>query len=261
MNKQISILGIGWLGFPLAEFFIKKRYLVNGSTTNKAKIFELQSKNITPFVIALEEEKVLGNIEEFLANSEILIINIPPKLRQNPTENFVQKIQNLLPYIENSTVKKVVFVSATSVYEDTFPINTYTEQNTPNATTINGTQLYQAEQLLQNSAYFATTIVRFGGLIGNDRNPIKMLAGKTHVANPEAPVNLITQEACIETIYQIIHKNLFPEVYNAVSINNISRKEYYTQQAENYGLVAPTFIENENSIGKKIDNGKWKKII
>jgi hypothetical protein len=55
-------------------------------------------------LIVLSENKTIGN-PEFLADSEILIIDVPPKLRGSETENFVFKIRNIIPFIENQLFK------------------------------------------------------------------------------------------------------------------------------------------------------------
>ena len=105
--SQISILGCGWLGLPLAKSLLEKGYSVKGSTTSIEKISILKNEGITPFQISLGEDKIEGEIEMFLANSEILIIDIPPKLRGDSKENFVGKIQTLVPFIEKSPIKKI----------------------------------------------------------------------------------------------------------------------------------------------------------
>mgnify|MGYP003539488980 CR=1 FL=1 len=89
---QISILGCGWLGFPLAKTFLEKGFKVKGSTTSEDKLSVLKNEGIAAFKIALSEDKIDGNIADFLNVSEILIIDIPPKLRKQESESFVDKI-------------------------------------------------------------------------------------------------------------------------------------------------------------------------
>ena len=98
--KQISILGCGWLGLPLAKSLIANGFSVNGSTTSKEKISILEKSGVNPFMISLSAEVVLEetitSIENFLSNSKLLVIDIPPKLRGDSNENFVRKIKNLI---------------------------------------------------------------------------------------------------------------------------------------------------------------------
>ena len=66
MMTQISILGCGWLGFPLAKALVSKGFSVKGSTTSDEKIAVLKNAGIEPFLIALSENKTSGKLTEFL---------------------------------------------------------------------------------------------------------------------------------------------------------------------------------------------------
>lgn len=250
--KQISILGCGWLGLPLAKSLLKKGFSINGSTTSVEKIAVLEKAGISAFQINLFEDRIEGNLDLFLSNSDVLIIDIPPKLRGDSKENFVTKIQNIIPFIEKSSVEKVIFVSSTSVYEDTSDLHNVSEETKPNPDTESGKQLLEAEQLLQSNKNFQTTIVRFGGLIGEDRHPIKFLAGRKNIENPEGPINLIHQVDCIGIIEAIYETNSWQETYNAVTPYHPIRKEYYTHKAIELNLPLPEFDESKISIGKTI---------
>ena len=247
---KISILGCGWLGLPLAKALVKNEYLVSGSTTSIEKIAVLENAGIEPFLIVLSENKTIGNLTEFLADSEILIIDVPPKLRGSETENFVSKIKNIIPFIEKSAVQKVLFISSTSVYNDD---DTYVNEETiARPATESGKQLLETEQLLQSNINFKTTILRLGGLIGEDRHPVKFLAGRENLENPNAPINLIHQEDCIGIINAILSQQVWGKTLNAVTPYHPTRAEYYTQKAVELNLAVPKFTTDSNSIGKII---------
>jgi nucleoside-diphosphate-sugar epimerase len=256
---KISILGCGWLGFPLAKAFLENGFLVNGSTTSTEKISTLKNAGISPFLIELGEGSINGNVSEFLEGSQILIIDIPPKLRGISTENFVAKINYIIPFIEKAGIKKVVFVSSTSVYSDENKL--VTEETIANPDTESGKQLIACEQFLQKNSHFKTTVLRFGGLIGEDRNPIRFLAGRNNIENPNAPINLIHQEDCIGIILKIIESNCWGETFNAVAPFHPSREAYYTQKAKEYNLELPIFTASKPSIGKTILSDKLKKVL
>ena len=257
--KKISILGCGWLGVPLAKALLENGFSVNGSTTSREKISTLKNAEISPFLIELEEGSINGNVSEFLEGSQVLIIDIPPKLRGTATENFVAKIKNLIPFIEKSGIKKVIFVSSTSVYSDENKL--VTEETIANPDTESGKQLVACEQFLQKNSHFETTVLRFGGLIGKDRNPIRFLAGRTNIENPNAPINLIHQEDCIGIILKIIESNCWGETFNAVAPFHPSREAYYTQKAKEYDLELPIFATSKPSIGKTILSDKLEKVL
>ena len=247
---KISILGCGWLGLPLAKALVKNEYLVSGSTTSIEKIAVLENAGIEPFLIVLSENKTIGNLTEFLADSEILIIDVPPKLRGSETENFVSKIKNIIPFIEKSAVQKVLFISSTSVYNDD---DTYVNEETiARPATESGKQLLETEQLLQSNINFKTTILRLGGLIGEDRHPVKFLAGRENLENPNAPINLIHQEDCIGIINAILSQQVWGKTFNAVTPYHPTRAEYYTQKAVELNLALPKFTTDSNSNRKII---------
>jgi len=257
--KQISILGCGWLGLPLAKVLLEQGFSVNGSTTSINKISEFENLGIHAFLISLSAHQTEGDIFAFLENSEILIIDIPPKLRGAEKENFVNKIAILIPFIEESSVKKVLFVSSTSVYNDDNSI--VTEETKPQPDTESGKQLLEAETLLQSNKNVQTTVVRFGGLIGEDRHPIKFLAGRNNLENPDGPINLIHQKDCIGIILRIIDKDCWNETFNAVAPFHPTREEYYTQKAVELNLALPEFNHDKSSVGKTILSEKVEKVL
>jgi nucleoside-diphosphate-sugar epimerase len=253
---KISILGCGWLGLPLAKALVANGFEIKGSTTSIGKLEGLENLGIQPYRIALSEDAIQGDIDSFLANAEILIIDIPPKLRGVEKENFVAKMEVLVPFIEKAKIEKVLFISSTSVYADTN--ERITENTFPMPETEAGRQLVAAELLLQNNQNFQTTILRFGGLIGENRHPIYFLSGKKNIENPEAPINLIHQKDCIGIISRIIQKDCWGAVFNGVAPFHPTRKAYYTALAKQLSLPEPEFNETGSSVGKTILSEKVK---
>ena len=270
MNKRSSILGCGWLGLPLAKSLLSKGYEVKGSTTSESKLEVLKNVGISPFQIQLEEHQIVGNIEDFLKKIDVLVIDIPPGLRREPSTSnemtFVNKVKTLIPFIEKSGIQKVIFVSSTSVYGDSFPIVEITEETKPNPDTESGKQLVITETLLQLNPHFKTTVIRFGGLLGEDRHPVKFLAGRTNVENPDAPVNMIQREDCIGIIEKVLDfarndNGEWNQTFNAVAPQHPTRKDYYHKKADILNLPLPTFAENSESKGKIISSKKVETIL
>ena len=157
-------------------------------------------------------------------------------------------------------------MSSTSVYGDGFPIVEIREETKPNPDTESGKQLVIAETLLQSNSHFKTTVIRFGGLLDDARHPVKFLAGRTNVENPDAPVNMIEREDCIG----IIEKTLdfarddnweWNQTFNAVAPQHPTRKVYYHKKAEIFNLPLPTFAKNSESKGKIISSKKVETIL
>ncbi len=247
-------MGCGWLGLALAKAFIKSGYLVRGTTTSEYKLGMLQKEGIAPFLISLSEEKIVGDISGFLTDVEVMVINIPPKLRSENTESYVKKMQLLLESVKAAKTRKVIFVSSTSVYGD---INAeVTEETIPQPSTESGKQLLASENLFKNTPELQTTIIRFGGLIGSDRYPITMLSGRKGLNNGNHPVNLIHLNDSISIISSVIKQNWWGEIFNAVYPYHPPKKEYYSQEAVKRGLILPQYVQNSKKSGKKIASGR-----
>jgi nucleoside-diphosphate-sugar epimerase len=210
--KSISILGSGWLGLPLA-IDLSQTYNIKLSTRTEEKKVSLEAKDINTFLLDIDTDYVPQEINEFL-QSDILIINIPSK--------NIDGFKKLLEYIEHSNIKRIIFISSTSVCNnDTSPLKTI-------------------EVLFQNTD-IQTTILRFGGLFGYSRNPANFFKNGRTVKNPYAPVNMIHRDDCISIIEEIIRQDIFDEVFNCCSPSHPSKKEFYTYCAVSSALEIPIF--------------------
>lgn len=244
MKRSVSILGCGWLGLPLAEFLISKGFSVKGSTTTPGKKDILSSNNIEPFLIELNPAIHEKDLQDFFS-SEILIINIPPGGSDNKADYHKHQIESVLNEVKNSSVSKLIFISSTSVYKNAN--REVTELDQPNPETESGRALRSVEELIFNTIEFDKTIIRFAGLIDKDRNPVKYFAGAKNISGGNAPVNLIHRKDCIDIIFNILHRNVWNEIFNACSDLHPSKKEFYSAAALKYNLTPPEFNDkNEN---------------
>ena len=97
MNQdKIGIIGCGWLGLPLAKSLISNNYKVKGSTTRKNKLTVLKKEGIDPFLIEITDNSISESISSFLKGLDILIINIPPRIRNEGEINYSKKIKNII---------------------------------------------------------------------------------------------------------------------------------------------------------------------
>lgn len=256
-KPKISILGCGWLGLPLATHLINEEYAVKGATTRTEKLEVLQEKGIDPFLIKLDPT-INSDYSPSFFESDILVINVPPgRRRSDVKDHHLSQIYSLLSAIQNTAITQVLFVSSTSVYPD---LNrAVREEDAGDAERESGEALLQVEKILQENNQFTTTIVRFAGLFGGDRNPGRFLAGKTLDHNGEAPVNLIHLDDCVSILSEIIKQARWGKIYNACADAHPFKKEFYTAAAQKLGIAPPVFAGNETGSYKIISNKKLKK--
>ena len=260
MIKQVSVIGCGWLGFPLGIALVNKGITVKGSTTSNEKLELLRENHIDPFTIKLAEDKIQGDINSFLEHSDLLIINVPPGLRKHPNKNHIAEISHLVESIVENQIQKVIYVSSTSVFKDESNIPIISSKFKPNNYET-AKQLIEIENLLMSNSYFKTTLIRFGGLIDENRHPGNFLSGRSGVKNPKAPINLIHKEDCIDIIAQIIEKELFGTTINAVYPAHPTRKSYYTSYSKDNNLPPPEFENTTTSKGKIIESEKLVQLL
>lgn len=256
-QKQVSILGCGWLGLPLAKYFISQQYIVKGSTTTEEKVALLEEATIQPYVFTLGTTKNDIVYADFLADSDVVVINFPPRRIPNIIAIYQEQIQAILPFINDT--QKVIFVSSTSVYQNTNDWVTEDLENQPEKES--GKAVLAVEKLLKTHLNDRLTILRFAGLFGYDRVPGRFLAKKKQLPNGKTPINMIHQDDCIGLIDAIISKNIWGEIINGCADEHPLREEFYTLAAKKIGLTPPEFIETASVSFKKVSNTKSKELL
>ncbi|MDO6676833.1 dTDP-glucose 4,6-dehydratase [Tenacibaculum sp. 1_MG-2023] len=239
--KNVSILGCGWLGKELAINLIEKDYSVKGSTTSIKKLEDLKVVNITPYLVDISKK----NIQQEFLEIGVLIIAI--------TSKEVEGFKWLISEIEKSNIDKVIFISSTSVYPSLN--NEMTEEDE----TIDS-PLVEIENLFRNNNKFQTTILRFAGLFGGNRQPGKWFADRK-IPYPKGYVNMIHREDCIAIIGQIIEQNVFGEVFNACSNHHPTREEFYINARKSIGKSIPEFDNSKPLVYKIINSKKLQKAL
>lgn len=256
-KADISIMGCGWLGLPLAEQLTHTGKTVNGSTTSPQKISLLEQKGIRPFLISLSSDSLNEKVLQEFLQADILVLNIPPHLRSDGGESYLKQMKLLLKALLGSPVNRLLFVSSTSVYPDLNRTLTeediiFTKETTP------ANPLFQAEQLFSERDEWLTTIVRFCGLVGNDRQPGRFMAGKKELPNGDAPVNLIHLEDCLAILMRLMEQEKWGVTYHACADEHPSRKDFYPAAARALNLEPPEFRDMVKTKFKIIKSKKLK---
>jgi nucleoside-diphosphate-sugar epimerase len=236
----ISIAGCGWYGFNLATTLVNKGIRVKGSTTTVEKLTKLSDSGIEPYLIDFSEKQ---SIPTDFFSCDILWIAIPPKTRSGNGESYLASINTLINESKRNGIKQVILISSTSVYAD---VNgEVNEQSPTNPDNLSGQIMLQAEELLKNETAFTTTIIRFAGLIGPNRDPGRFFGGKKDIPNGNAPVNLIHLTDCTGISCAIIDQKAFGHTYNACAPDHPTRKEFYTKATLRMGLPEPEFLDEK----------------
>lgn len=247
MSLKVSIIGCGWLGLPLAEELIARGYQVIGSTTSEKKLPELQEKGIDATLYKLTPMPE-GKDFNKLFQVDVMVINVPPKSRTNAPDFYREQIKYLKYQLQNSSVKRVIFISSTSFYptsnSEVDENSTFDLNNGSNQAVVWGEQeISQIKQQL--------SILRCGGLMGKQRLPGKWFSGKATTGS-ETPVNYIHIEDVKGVILQMLKNNNWPAIRNLVNQQHLKRKVVAEAMAEKYNFATPIWVSPEEIPFKKV---------
>ena len=118
-KAKVCIVGLGYVGLPLALEFAKKGYFVYGYDTNKSRIKKLYKKEkyITdiepqiPFRLIKKNKFKPIDKEKVLADSDIIIICVPTPLRKVKTPDvsyIIKAAKTIKKYLKSIIYASVV---------------------------------------------------------------------------------------------------------------------------------------------------------
>ena len=244
---NVTIIGCGWLGFPLGITLMDKGHQVFGSTKDVNKLSTLENKGIHPFLFDLGSNPMIPS--EITSATDILIVTLPP-LQKQKIHFYGEKLVEICKQF--TSVQGVIFTSSTGVYpqkdgdfNEDYVFSKDEKQSS----------LFQAETALRKELENKLTTVRLAGLIGPNRHPVLQLQGRTGLKNPECPVNLVHQTDVISIITLLIDRQKFGDVFNVVHPDLPKRKRKYTAMALKNELVPPEF-DNTTGFRRTINGQK-----
>ena len=248
--SPLSIIGLGWLGTPLAQRLLQRGLVVRGSTTTPEKVPLLRQMGIDTYLMTLNPAPE-GDLPALL-DADYLVVNIPPKAGQNGEAFHPEQMRLLADQVRSSRIKHVLYVSSTSVYPE---LNReMTEADVVTSDQSAAPALVQAEQIwLSLSPDRAVTVVRCAGLMGGRRIPGKYVAGRT-VETGNVPVNYIHQTDAVGLLTAVIEQGL-TGTFNAVAPKHPTREAIYRKSCADFGYALPTFVDPAEPVPFKTING------
>ncbi|MBD1577534.1 NAD-dependent epimerase/dehydratase family protein [Vibrio sp. S11_S32] len=268
MDKNISICGCGWLGLALAKSLVSDGYCVYGSKQNLDEVVGLKEYGIhgvqlqLPLIdhsnnnlsnqIGHDNNDKYTKLNAFFS-SDVLFINLPPRRKPNSAQQFKHNVMQVSEQAKLHGIKKVIFISTTSVYADCHGEITEDTPTKPN--TDSGQAHVWLENELRQQWQDNLVVLRLSGLIGPDRHPAKHIV-KRYLSSQEAldngltPVNLIHQHDIICAIQSILQHWPERKVLHLSAHSHPTRADYYQAMAQHLGLTQPEFVSNG-------ENNKW----
>lgn len=223
---KIAIIGCGWVGKRLSKYLKDQNHHVIATTTSSEKITALKE-------IASEVHVLDFNITEnfdFLNNVDVAIFSMPIS-RETWFEGFKKLDKNFL---------KTILFSSTGIYPQENKI--FTEKNIENLRT----DILNAENLVKEK-YPQTTILRFGGLMGDERS-IKNIFRNKVPENLQKKANYIHFEDILRIVEQVINSDTKSEIYNIVAPEHPTIAEILNLETQNFNEENQRIISSEHFI-------------
>lgn len=261
-KKRISILGCGWLGFPLAKRLLGSGITsqVKGSTTSKDKLDQFAGAGIDGYLLPLNPDDGLdASISKPFFDTDIIVISIPPRMSQNVAGNYSAQMRMVAEAIRQSPAKEVVFVSSTGVYRDLSQTAVEPDVQLPEHSA--HPEMVAAENAIAALRPEKTvTILRLSGLLGYNRIPGKYVQGQKEMTTGDIPVNYIHRDDAAGIIKAVIQQGIQNETFNITAPFHPTRSEVYVDSCAQFGWEAPTFkMPEQHPAFKLISGDKFSK--
>lgn len=251
--KKVAIVGLGWLGMPLALALNGHGYQVVGSKTTMDGVEAARLSGIECYPLRLTPELECDADElKALLQVDALVITLPASRTTQGGEDYALAIQALVNSARIFHVPRIIFTSSTSVYGET--TGTVRENSPLQPVSVAGKVLTSVEQWLQHLPDTSVDILRLAGLVGIDRHPGRFLAGKTGLSGGAFGVNLVHQEDVLAAIRLLLKLPSGGHLYNLCAPGHPAKQDFYSAQARKLNLTPPRFAAGEDeSPGRLVD--------
>lgn len=223
---KIAIIGCGWVGERLSKYLTDKNHHILVTTTSSEKTPTL--KNVASEVHVLDFNATQNF--DFLNDVYVAIFSMP--ISRNDWFEGFEKLNKEFP--------KTIFFSSTGIYPHENKI--FTENDTENLRA----DILASENLVKEK-YPQTNILRFGGLMGDERS-LKNTFKNRQPENPQKKVNYIHFEDIIAIVELIINSDTKSEIYNIVAPEHPTIAEILNLETRNFNEEDQRIISSEHFI-------------
>ena len=248
---NITIIGGGWLGLPLAQKLQGNSNQVTTTRRSEHGVLEIEAQGVAAIKYTLGDTLENTSLAA-LFESELVIINIPPGRKNFKSQQFIDDMKQLISYASSEGVERIIFISTSAVYGD--QNRTVFEYSPVDPKTESAKAHVAIEHHIRNAFGNKGAIIRLSGLVDDDRHPAKSLSGRTDIANGQQVVNLIHRTDVIAAIEKIIQRQVYGQTLHLAAPDHPTRAKYYVAAAQKMRITEPTFLTDESAGKGKLVN-------
>lgn len=246
-TPDVSILGMGYLGRPLAQKFYE-----NGSRVAAIKRSYTSDDVNLPITLDVFDLNGDGTFHDALwqhhLDKPVWICLLPP----SALDHYADTLGQWTALAETAGVQHLVFTSSTSVYGE--HVRECDETAPPDPQTESARRILAVEKRLLESSVPHVDILRLGGLYCAERHPVSRLLEKRNIPGGNRPVNIVHRDIAVDALFQTAFNPKGKRIRNIVEARHPTRREFYTEEAAKLGLPAPDFAPDDTKGGKTVSS-------
>lgn len=188
-NSTLLVVGCGDLGTAVAEYFVQRGWTVYGVRRSLVEI-----AGVTMIAADVTHAESLHALSGIKADYVLIALTPGEFSDQRYRAIYVDGARNILQALDKTRIKRVFWVSSTSVYHQND--GEWVDENTPaQPLAFSGARLLEAEQVIAASGIHHTSI-RFGGIYGPGRERLlrQLRDGRRSPAQPPRYSNRIHRD-------------------------------------------------------------------
>ena len=267
LSENIAILGCGYVGCALADYWQEQGHFVTGTTTNWKRVASLSGVVSQVFLMKGDDADA---VQSLVRGQDTLVVSVAPTGSQVADEStyettYLATAKNLVQALNQAPrVKQIIYLSSCSVYGDSQ--GGWVDETSPISPSEPRSQiLSQAEQILlqASSENQKVCILRLGGIYGPGRELINMyggLAGMTLPGKGDRVINWIHRDDIVGAI-ELARLNELEGIYNLVDDSQLTVKEQIERVCLHYGMPPVHWTPSQLSLRRqsvRISNQKLK---
>mgnify|MGYP001452431022 CR=1 FL=1 len=231
--KNTLILGCGYIGFALLQYWNTKTRFIGVTTTTKKKYDTLKQDKCNPYLTKVNTTPFFSSLITKYTN---IIVALAPKHKYLYKSTYLETAQIISEILKNhSSPKHIIYLSSSSVYGNQY--GEWVNENGEIAIQSKHQEiLYETEKiyLTQFMPHIRTTVLRLGGIYGPNREHITRLKNYESSITKQGNVfcNWIHQEDAVRAVDWILQHEL-QGIYNICSSDHPTKKKFYDAVAKN----------------------------
>jgi nucleoside-diphosphate-sugar epimerase len=240
--ENIAILGCGYVGSSIADYWQDQGHFVTGTTTSRSRVSALTATVSKAMVMKGND---LNAVNLLLEGQDTLVISVAPTGSQEAAATtyettYLDTAKNLVIALSDApNIKQVVYLSSCSVYGDRQG-EWVDETAEIDPLDLKSQIIYEAEQMILQAANESqkVCVLRLGGIYGPDRELVNMFGGLAGMVMPgkgDRFINWVHRDDIIGAI-EFARLNELDGIYNLVDDSRLTIKEQVKRVCASYGL-------------------------